>query len=423
MNDSIGKQLREAREARSLTLEQVAKATYMRLHYLQALEAGDFNSMPSSTQARGFLRTYANFLGLDTKALLASLDGESVPEPGQGAADEPTREPKPEKIEAASGDAESAFVEVGQRLKKQRETLGLSLDDVERHTNLRQHYLKALEAGDMDAMPSPVQGRGMLNNYAIFLGMDPEPLLIRFAQGLQARLTVRKSKSDAAPKRTHRKPLLPARMRRIFSSDVLIGGTVGIFIVVFVVWMSIRVFAMQSNTVPTTTAPSIADVLIASPSPSVSVVTVTETPHQSAPVLAQPQNTPLADSTIEVPPILSGEEEVEIYLTVHQRAWVRVTVDDEIALVGRVLPGSAYPFSGESQIEILTGNGWGIQVYYNGNDEGRLGNYGQVVNVIYTREGLVVPTPTITPTPTRTPRVTPTSPVLPGAGTDIPPIP
>jgi hypothetical protein len=118
-------------------------------------------------------------------------------------------------------------------------------------------------------------------------------------------------------------------------------------------------------------------------------VTVTETPHQSAPVLAQPQDTPLADSTIEVPPILSGEEGVEIYLTVHQRAWVRVTVDDEIALVGRVLPGSAYPFSGESQIEILTGNGWGIQVYYNGNDEGRLGNYGQVVNVIYTREGLV----------------------------------
>ena len=216
MNNSIGKQLREAREARSLTLEQVSEATYMRLHYLQALEAGDFNSMPSSTQARGFLRTYANFLGLDTKALVASLDGESVPEPGQGAADEPTPEPKPEKIEAASGDAEPAFVEVGQRLKKQRETLGLSLADVERHTNLRQHYLKALEAGDMDGLPSPVQGRGMLNNYAIFLGMDPEPLLIRFAQGLQARLTVRKSNPDAAPKRTHRKPPLTGRMRRIF---------------------------------------------------------------------------------------------------------------------------------------------------------------------------------------------------------------
>jgi cytoskeletal protein RodZ len=113
MNNSIGKQLREAREARSLTLEQVSEATYMRLHYLQALEAGDFNSMPSSTQARGFLRTYANFLGLDTKALLASLEGESVPEPGQGAADEPTPEPKPEKIEGASSDAESALMSNG----------------------------------------------------------------------------------------------------------------------------------------------------------------------------------------------------------------------------------------------------------------------------------------------------------------------
>jgi transcriptional regulator with XRE-family HTH domain len=70
MSDSIGATLRAAREMRHLTLAQVSESTRVRTHYLQALESDDLSAMPSAAQARGFLRIYAHFLGLDLSALV-----------------------------------------------------------------------------------------------------------------------------------------------------------------------------------------------------------------------------------------------------------------------------------------------------------------------------------------------------------------
>ncbi|HEY5983012.1 MAG TPA: helix-turn-helix transcriptional regulator [Anaerolineales bacterium] len=70
MNESIGATLRAAREKRQLTLAQVSESTRVRAHYLQALENDDVSAMPSAAQARGFLRIYAQFLGLDLQTLI-----------------------------------------------------------------------------------------------------------------------------------------------------------------------------------------------------------------------------------------------------------------------------------------------------------------------------------------------------------------
>ncbi len=207
--ETVGRSLREAREACKLSLEQISQATYIRLRYLQAMEAGDFDSLPSQTQTRGFLRTVANFLKIDPEPLLAAIE--------EGAADLSTQEIEPvepssavriastapQPAQDASGQEEirSIFIGIGQKLQNRRELLGLSIEDVERHTRLRSHYLKSLESGDLDKLPSPVQGRGMLNNYAIFLGVDPEPLLLRFADGLQARLALRQGRPTVSSNR------------------------------------------------------------------------------------------------------------------------------------------------------------------------------------------------------------------------------
>ena len=65
MSDTLGARLRQAREQRHLTLLQASETTKVRTHYLQALESDDYSAMPSAAQARGFLRIYAEFLGLD----------------------------------------------------------------------------------------------------------------------------------------------------------------------------------------------------------------------------------------------------------------------------------------------------------------------------------------------------------------------
>ncbi len=61
----IGSSLREARERRGLTLADAEAETKIRSRYLGALENERFDVLPGDAYARGFLRTYAEFLGLD----------------------------------------------------------------------------------------------------------------------------------------------------------------------------------------------------------------------------------------------------------------------------------------------------------------------------------------------------------------------
>src|SRR6476659_532834 len=65
MTQTIGHRLKTEREEQRLTLEKVFEATRIRVPYLQALEADDLSRLPSPVQARGSLRNYAEFLGLD----------------------------------------------------------------------------------------------------------------------------------------------------------------------------------------------------------------------------------------------------------------------------------------------------------------------------------------------------------------------
>ncbi|HUH96103.1 MAG TPA: helix-turn-helix transcriptional regulator [Anaerolineales bacterium] len=91
MSESIGSKLKQRREMRHLSIGQVAEQTRIRAHYLQALEGDDLSEIPSMVQARGFLRIYAEFLGLDLDELpSASRSPESQP---TAASPAPTAEP------------------------------------------------------------------------------------------------------------------------------------------------------------------------------------------------------------------------------------------------------------------------------------------------------------------------------------------
>ena len=64
----IGDTLREAREARDLTVENVSDELMIRRFYLEALEQGNFKDLPERVYATGFVRSYAQFVGLDPEA-------------------------------------------------------------------------------------------------------------------------------------------------------------------------------------------------------------------------------------------------------------------------------------------------------------------------------------------------------------------
>lgn len=77
----IGERLRNAREAKGLSLRAVADLTRIRAIYLQALEDERFEQLPGTVYARGFLRMYADALGLDADRLLDAYPGALEPPP------------------------------------------------------------------------------------------------------------------------------------------------------------------------------------------------------------------------------------------------------------------------------------------------------------------------------------------------------
>lgn len=62
--------LKEARKEKGLSLEDVEKQIKIRPFYLKTLEEEEYSALPGTTYARGFLRTYSKFLGLDSNQII-----------------------------------------------------------------------------------------------------------------------------------------------------------------------------------------------------------------------------------------------------------------------------------------------------------------------------------------------------------------
>ena len=107
----VGDILRGEREKQGLTIEDIARETSIRDIYLEAIEKGDYDSLPGDVYAKGFIRNYSRFLQIDGDALLDKYDEErninKVVQPVDQP-QEPAQNPQPAQPKTnlfAAGDA------------------------------------------------------------------------------------------------------------------------------------------------------------------------------------------------------------------------------------------------------------------------------------------------------------------------------
>jgi len=75
---SFGETLKRERELRQISLREIAEATKINLRYLDALERDDFRHLPGGVFNKGFVRAYAQFIGIDPETMVtAYLEEES----------------------------------------------------------------------------------------------------------------------------------------------------------------------------------------------------------------------------------------------------------------------------------------------------------------------------------------------------------
>lgn len=97
---TVGERLRSERERRGLQRVDVSRATRVYIHHLSALEHGSFDELPDDAVVRGYVRSYAEYLGLDPEATVAEFLRERGIS-GAPAADAivDSSEPVPKRIE------------------------------------------------------------------------------------------------------------------------------------------------------------------------------------------------------------------------------------------------------------------------------------------------------------------------------------
>jgi cytoskeleton protein RodZ len=516
MKETVGQQLKMAREALGIRIEDAALATHIKFAYLQELENDHPELLPSPANARGFLRLYSSFLRIPSQPLIDLWDHPAVIEPviaikeekpeidpvqaqekenpepevdsssvkesqlnevideksnetsqtetsseqqlAEGGIKSLKKKRKKKNIEQsveveATGENRSAlvaespqggnaekekeepvlkpemsmtsemplvpqkssaqlFIEIGEILRQRRETLQLSLADIERFTHIKRPYLDALEAGRFSQLPSSVQGRGMLNNYVGFLNMGEETIMSLYADALESQRQERLPPRKPEPIVTGGIRFnIPEPFKKYLNPDLLFGSVIILAMFIFLLWGAVQVFTQQ-NPAATPAAPSISEVLQTTP-------TVLITPDLT--LTANPGGTPVpgagspAKPAAVTPLATKNTAPLQLYIVALQRAYLKMTVDGKVVFDGRVQSGSVYTYSGQTSMELLTGSAAALEVYFNQEFQGKLGEVGQVIKLSFNEKGLTTPVPTLAPlmtstvTPSMTPQITPTA--------------
>jgi cytoskeletal protein RodZ len=273
--------------------------------------------------------------------------------------------------------------ELGQLLREAREKKGLSIAEVEEDTRIRQVQIEALEQEDYSKVPSGIYRKGLIRNYAQYLGLDlGEVADLHESDG-----------PPAGPEPVVAEGFEPPKGMSI-TSWLFIDIFLGILIVAAAVVMGSLVYDRWRPSLPSPSSTPTRGASLASP---VLQLSPTSTPSPTA-------------TATEVP---SGRLQVDVQIIA--RTWLEVFVDDEPAFRGLIEAGTNWSWFAENSIAMHIGNAGGVVATLNGQELGPLGESDQVVDIEWTWDNLhatpepapIEGTPSITGTVTITPSQSP----------------
>lgn len=437
MSELSGSQLKSIREERHIPLEQVSSATRIRLSLLEALEADEYAELGSRAQARGFLKIYANFLGVPLEPPAEKSDpvltAEAVPKSGApakapktSAVESPENRSKPASRNktgegklsfrpklakpaivapekpapalAPSTRSQQILDEIGRELQARRKYLDVPWEILVEHTHIPRKQLVALEQGQLEKFASLSEAKGLLQTYARFLNLDTDLLIIRFADALQER-RLEKAQPDVKKRKTARRlpPVLLA-LRRFFTLDLFFGTFLVSGILIFLLWGTVDLINQPDTGANSTPLPEMMDVIIGSQTPV--EIMPTPTPVITEQVVLLPSPTPLILPT-------DTTASVQVVIQARQTVWVRVSTDGKEVFRGRMLAGSASAYSADEYIEVEAGNIAALSFVFNGSALEPINRVGEVGRLRFDTIGLTdlssLPSYLLTPSPTPKP--------------------
>jgi cytoskeleton protein RodZ len=294
-----------------------------------------------------------------------------------------------------NGNAMGVF---GDRLRREREMRGITLDEITESTKISRRHLEALEGEHFDQLPGGVFNKGFVRAYARFLGIDEEQAVADYS----AASNEQPEPENKFPLDIHKEPNRDLNPRRsnlplVFAIAALVGVLAGYGFFKTKLRNSAPIEnTQQSAPASIPSEPQIGASTsqpVTSTSPRLNNDTATaakQTPAQvaaaSRPAEAR-RNAVSADSAVA--PIPAKEKSFFVQVNAKEDSWVSIVADGK-SVMQRVLAADKHKKikAGKSLI-LRTGNAGGIEVSFNGRPLGALGNENEPRTLTFNASGLV----------------------------------
>ena len=138
-----------------------------------------------------------------------------------------------------------------ERLLAARERKGVDLYRAERDTKIRARYLAALERGDYRELPGAVYTKGFLRNYALYLGLDPDEVLLQWRR---ERGAPQEPQAVIAVPR----PIAAPRRGLTFSPSLIVFALLVALVIGFMVWLGFQLLRFSKPPTISVTNPAVA---------------------------------------------------------------------------------------------------------------------------------------------------------------------
>ncbi|MFN8372430.1 MAG: DUF4115 domain-containing protein [Anaerolineae bacterium] len=301
---------------------------------------------------------------------------------------------------------------LGRYLRESREAREKTLQDAEQALRIRRHILEAFELGDFNvAGASQVQIRGFIRNYARYLNLDEDRVVMFYESALEngqrrgKRKNPRRDRSGqrelTAPRSiTDTNPSLPRvsiaeqrananRARTLLSSLVMtLVGLASLAVIAFVLYQILQAPAQENDDTPFGVLGALPPSPTFTPAPSFT-----------------PRPSPAAAEQVRAIPTYSGRG-VLVSIEMTQRTWVRFVADDVERYAGIAPPGTILEYNANNSIVVTASNAQALNVIYNGQQQGMLGGRGQRIDITFTPTNMELlmgpgfePTSEFSPTP------------------------
>ena len=257
--------------------------------------------------------------------------------------------------------AETAAPEkIFKTLKKQRESRGLSLQDIFSTTRISVINLTSLEDGDFKSLPPPIYTKSFISKYTLAIGSDEKPLLGAYESYLA-------TASRPAKIAEVRKPW-PEENRRYW----ILYGSLSISIAIGLIVLTLFLYNHKGKTDPPASQPvqERAAPSVANKPETLATVSQTKTAKDTTPQeIVQPS---------------SGQGMKNTYLLMieaRELTWIRIVKDKKETSEILLRPGEKIEREASDSFLLDIGNAGGINIQFQGKSLGELGKHGEVIHI------------------------------------------